>query len=374
MPSSISSSERLRDTAADRPGVAQPVPTRPVPAQPWGRVFIQALLMFALLLGGWEWHWRDFGAAPGIANSDGLWAQQRRRIDAGEGGATVIIGSSRLLFDLQLDVWEKQDGKRPIQLALEGTSPLLFLEDLADDPKFTGRLLVDVAPGLFFTGYAYRADAFEYYTKETPSQRVGQWLSMHLLEPFFAFYEPDFALGTLLKRQPWPQREGWPSFISVRKLSVGDADRNTHMWSKVEQDAQYRALTQAIWAQGFGPSPRDPPPDVADKTRDAQIDRAAKAVAKLRARGVPVIFVRTPSNGPMLAEENRAFPRASTWDALLQRTGAQGIHFQDYAELQGLDQPEWSHLSHADARRYTAALQTIVVRDFWRPSSPAALR
>ena len=106
-----------RETASDRPGVAQPVPKRPVPDQPWGRIFVGMLLLLAGMLGAWEWHWRDFGVAPSIRNTDAMWAIQRRRIDSGEGDATVIVASSRLFFDLQLDVWEKLDGKRPIQLA-----------------------------------------------------------------------------------------------------------------------------------------------------------------------------------------------------------------------------------------------------------------
>jgi hypothetical protein len=135
-----------RQTASDRPGVAQPVPKRPVPDQPWGRIFAGMLLLLAGMLGAWEWHWRDFGVAPSIRNTDALWAIQRRRIDNGEGDATLIVASSRLFFDLQLDIWEKLDGKRPIQLAFEGTSPLPFLEDLAADPKrhvFEVRYLAD---------------------------------------------------------------------------------------------------------------------------------------------------------------------------------------------------------------------------------------
>src|SRR6476469_3612167 len=96
-----------RQTAADRPGVAQPIPERPIPSQPWNRVALAAVALFALLLGGWEWYWRDFGATPGARNSEALWAIQRRRIDNGEGDATVLLGSSRVYFDVQLPVWEK---------------------------------------------------------------------------------------------------------------------------------------------------------------------------------------------------------------------------------------------------------------------------
>ena len=170
----------VRLTASDRPGVAQPVPERDVPAQPWGRIFIVAILGTALLLAGWEAYWRQWDATPGYRNSAGAWAEQRARINAGEGDATVLVGTSRVLFDVQLPVWEQVTGKRPIQLGLEGTSPLPVLEDLAADPDFTGRVLVDVTPDLFFSGYALRGDAVQHYHDRGPSQRSGHWLSKHL--------------------------------------------------------------------------------------------------------------------------------------------------------------------------------------------------
>lgn len=365
-----------RQTAADRPGIAQPVPVRPVPEQPWGRIFTAALLILALLLGCWEAYWRLYGVHPSIANTYGLWAQQRRRIDAGEGDATVLLGSSRVFFDIQLPVWEHLAGRRPIQLAIEGTSPLPFLEDLADDPRFTGRVLVGVAPDLFFSGYQYRGGVLSYMRKESPSQRVGQWLSMHVIEPYFAFDDPDYALATVVARQPWPLRPGRIWDTEVRKLADSEADRNTHLWSKVGDDLQYREMARNIWREGFVPSPDDPSPAERAKVAHEQIERAAKAVATLRARGVKVLFVRMPSVGEYLAFENRQFPRAQTWDLLLAASGAPGIHFEDYRELrpdlQGYYLPEWSHMVRADGERVTAALYEIIERDFWGPRATLA--
>jgi hypothetical protein len=382
MPSSISSSEVLdgtrylrrgdyaRVTAADRPGVAQPVPVREVPQQPWRAVALGALLLFAVLLGAWEAYWRAFGVTPAIQSSNGLWALQRRRIDNGAGNATVVVSDSRLLFDLQLPVWERLDGERPIQLGIEGTTALIFLEDLAADPKFTGRLLVGVAPQAFFGATRYRGDVLPYFRKESPSQRIGQWLSMHLIEPWFAFDDDDFALATVLKRQPWPARPGnqWP--MAVRKLSAIEADRNTYMWSKVENDPEYRALMRAVWLHDLALD--GPPPAKRREIAQQQIERAVKAVHTLQARGVKVLFVRPPSTGPYLEYDERVFPRKTTWDVLLAGTGAPGIHFADYPELQGLDQPEWSHLSHAAAERFTTALFGIIQREFWGPRPAAA--
>lgn len=355
----------LRLTASDRPGVAQPVPERDVPVRPWSAILIAAATMTILMLGAWEWQWRAFGATPIYRNSDGTWAEQRERIDRGEGDATVIVGSSRVLFDVQLPVWEKITGKRPIQLALEGSSPMLFMEDLADDPDFTGNLVVGVTPGLFFSGRTLRADALSHYRKRGPSQRSGHWLSKHLLEPFFAFYEPDFALATVIKRQPWPARPGLREFPSVRRLALMDADRNTYMWDKIPNDPEYRAIVRNTWAARLGrPAPDMDTPEKAQVIFDAQIARAVAAVDKLRARGVKIVFVRAPSIDDYYVAEQRDQPRAKTWDLLLQRTGTRGIHFEDYPQLQGFESPEWSHLSASAANEFTAELVPLVQAAF----------
>jgi len=340
-----------------------------VPAQPWGRILLGAVALFMLLTAAWEGYWRDFGAKPGVSNTYGLWAIQRRRIDEGEGDATVLLGASRVYYDIELPVWERLDGRRPIQLSFEGTSPLPYLESLAADSKFTGRVLVGVAPDVFFSGFEYRGGAIRYTSKESPSQRVGQWLSMRLIEPHLAFEDPDFSLATVLERQAWPERPGKHVYLEPRKLGYHEADRNSYVWDKVSDDPEYRALWRRIWHESFQPSPDNPTPEQAQKIVQQQIERASRLVAQLRARGVKVLFVRMPSDGEFLDFENRNFPRSRTWDALLTASGAQGIHFEDYPELRGYYMPEWSHMTRPEAERFTAALYRIIMRDFWGPSA-----
>jgi len=350
MPSSTSSSDPGR---IDAPAFERALPALP----PW-RVALLALAVFVLALAGWETYWRSVGGVPGYRNSDGLWAIQRRRIDHGDGASLVAIGSSRLMFDLQLDVWQQLSGTRPIQLALEGTSALPVLEDLADDPDFTGTLLVGVTPGLFFTGRGLRADVVGYARSETPAQRTSQWLSMMLLENRFAWYEPGFALFTVIQRQQWPRRAGVDRYPEVPKISVTtSADRNHRLWARVEQDVAYAERVRGIWLQRLPAGP--PTPEMRAKAAaliEQQIARAVAAVAKLHARGVRVVLVRAPSDGKVLEGERRGFPREATWDVLLARTGAPGIHYEDHPDMQGLHLPEWSHLAGADADRWTQAL------------------
>jgi hypothetical protein len=211
-----------------------------------------------------------------------------------------------------------------------------------------------------------RASVVRYYHDQSPSQRSGHWLSQQFLEPWFAFYDPDFALPVVVRRQAWPDRPGLPPRILVRKLSVQEIDRNTHLWAKSEDDPEYQALTRRVWQVQLGlPLPPTVDTDAKrTKLRDEMIGRVAAAVDKLRARGVRIVFVRPPSNGLWAAHENRLTPRKDTWDALLQRTGVPGLHFEDYPQLQGDTLPEWSHISAADAPRFTTALAPMVERAF----------
>ncbi len=298
-----------RLTASDRPGVAQPVPEREVPDLPWIPILMIACLLALAMLAAWKWHWRAYGVLPSYRDSDGAWAQQRRRIDSGEADALVLVGSSRVLFDVQLPEWEKATGIRPIQLALQGTSPLPILEDLATNSQCKGRLLIGVAPDLFFSGFAVRGDVVNYYHDQGPSQRSGHWLSQHFLEPYFAFYATDFALATVINRQPWPVRTGVNRPAPVRKISVSDADRNTTMWQKVETDMAYLTMARNTWAVRFN-GPRPEPmntPEKMQKVIETQIARAETAVKILRARGVRLLFLRPPSSGDYYAFENRLF-------------------------------------------------------------------
>ncbi len=355
MPSSTSSSDTQSDTAKY---------DRALPGKSLRPGALIGLITAVLLLSGWELYWRDYGSTPSYRNSDGLWAMQRRRINRGEGDKTVVTGSSRLFFNTHLDVWEHEAGERPIQLALEGTSPVPLMEDLAGDPDFTGTLLVGVAPGIMFSGYAYRGDTFRHYREESPSQWLGQRISM-LVEPFLGFYHPDFSLFTVMKRQAWPQREGVEVPLDVRKLATYTRDRSARLWSKVETDKAYADYAKQVWAQGFV-SIEDRDEEwlkVAIENRDAQIERAVAATKKMQERGIEVIFVRCPSEGHYAIVDPMYTPRAEHWDVLIEQTGAIGIHWLDHEELQGYWLPEWSHMSGSEGDRFTKALYHVIQRE-----------
>jgi hypothetical protein len=56
-------------------------------------------------------------------------------------------------------------------------------------------------------------------------------------------------------------------------------------------------------------------------------------------------------------------PRAETWDVLIEKTGALGVHWMDHEELQGFWLPEWSHVAGSQADRYTQAVYQVIQRE-----------
>ena len=139
----------LRQTASNRPGQAQPVPTRDIPLRPWVRIGTCVFFAVALLLAGWEWNARrNLGLRAGdIGDSPQAWAEARRAADTSQ---VAIVGDSRILFDTDQARFEALTGVRPTQVAFVGTNSRTLLEHFANDPKFHGLLLVGMADTMYF--------------------------------------------------------------------------------------------------------------------------------------------------------------------------------------------------------------------------------
>ncbi len=345
MPSSTSSSEFVR----------------PIPALNWTATAAVTLAVVLGSMAAWEIYCRTVEwLRPSIRNSDGLWAMTRDRIDREDGGV-AIVGSSRVLFDINLETWRELTGGLPIQLALEGTNPAPFLTHLAQESSFKGVLVVGVTEFLFFSPVPDVDDRYKTlvaFKQRTPADRASQWLSMNLFEPFAAFYDPDFALFTILRRQPWwPERAGLPPRLpAVRKLANMDRHRQYLMWDRVERDPAFQKITRDIWLAFLSAPPPPIAPEAFMKHVQGVIAQARADVAAIRARGGEVVFVRSPSAGPFLEIEHAAFPREQFFDPLVTAADAAGVHFEDLADLQGFELPEWSHIAAGQTPAYTRAL------------------
>ena len=332
------------------------VTVREIPRLRYAPIGWVVLVLFLAAMTAWELKMRSLGLSAGdLDDSPVAWAIERQRLETGEHDNVVIVGSSRILFDTDLAVWKEVTGRMPVQLALPGTSPRQYLRSVANDTEFSGLVICDVTPEMFFSPFVGALPQFvgmeQSWRDHSPSEKFGHRVGLRL-ERVFAFMESEYSLFRLIERTTVADdRLGADGpYYDVWKLSVSYPHRQYFLWHRVEQPGYLQEHARAAW----GPFGNERPP-LKKEQIDASIADVAASVAKIRARGGEVVFIRPPSAGLFLERENRNAPRATTWDRLLRETGAFGIHYEDYAEMRALEVPEWSHVSRHDAARFTRA-------------------
>ena len=339
---------------------------RPIPPAPWRGIAVVISIVVIVATTGWELYSRSLGYAPTLNDNEDLWTMARRRVQP---ESIVIIGDSRAWFDVDLDEFQKGLGKRPIQLAMAGSTVWPALDDLAKDKSFHGTIICSFVPGLFFAPPGSppmeRAEkGVKRYHNQTPAQRVGEYLGM-ALEERLAFLKPDdLSLEGLLNQLPIPNRPGAlvpPTFPPY--FQTEDRERRARMWEKcAEPGSELAKRIQQIWPPLFTPPP--PPSFIPKDVFFAEMKKGIEkrfadvtgAIETIRARGGKVVFVRFPHTGGLKELEDRLTPRAQTWDPLLKMTNAPGIYYSDFPELSGFNCPEWSHLSAGDSVEFSKRL------------------
>ena len=335
---------------------------RPIPARSFGWMIVCVVLLTVLTIGIWEMRARANGYQPTITDDEDLWASQRRAVQP---DSIVIIGDSRPWFDLDLDELEKALGKRPIQLALAGSSVWPILEEISKDKKFHGTVIVGSVPAMMFApGGPPIFDPMKRlarYRHATIAQRLGHQIGLYLEEQF-AFLNPDLTFEMFLASFHIADRAGYhpppelpPYFCTV------DRDRRARMIERCVVPGPFQDHVRQVWMGLFTPPPAPPPvpgmpPFDMAKAIETRFNGIETAVNELKARGCKIVFLRLPYSGELRALEDKLTPRAMLWDGFLLRLKSPGIHFDDYPELACFTCPEWSHLSAPDSVLFTQRL------------------
>jgi hypothetical protein len=318
----------------------------------WVRTWALALALAVVVVVAWEAAWRSRGFRPSVSNDMELWAIERQRAVAGAGDGVVILGSSRVKAGIVPKALAQATGwTTPIQLAINFSSPVLALEDLAADRRFHGLVIVDVAPIILFNAFwplenmvggylAYRDHA-------RWSESFNTWLTS-LVESSFVFRLPELS-GTHL----------------AESLIKGDlpAPQRFH-------DDRFRVTRIAS-----STAPEAPPANARDggavgmgrKGLDALIARLNAALEKLRSHHARAVFVAMPTAGAMAETENRLFPREEYWDVFAKGIEAPALNCRDEADLAEFVPPDGSHLTSGQAVEFSHALGRVLVRKLETP-------
>ncbi|HEY4937079.1 MAG TPA: hypothetical protein VII44_10890 [Puia sp.] len=324
-----------------------------------------AIFLSLLAAASWEFFLRRIGNSVSYDDNEALWANKRAMVYEPGDQATVFIGSSRIKFDMDIPTWQNITGNHAIQLANVGSDPVPYLMDLANDKNFKGTLVVDVTEEIFFSDYSpedlLTDKKVNYFKKITPTQRFSFQVN-HILESQFVFLDQDnYSINAMLDHLPIPPRPG----VFLDPLFPSDFDktsfaRQSYMTSKFLADTSLQNKVKANWVC-LGRAMAGPPPSTGKL--DSFLNVLKVATDKIKSRGGQVLFLRTPSSGPMLENEVKGFAKARYWDKLLAVTGCPGVFFADYPALSNFICPEWSHLKPDDAVIYTKELIKILQKD-----------
>ena len=344
------------------------IPYRDIPDRDWRLAWILCLALVMVGVAGWEMLARSMQHLPGdfdeTVNFAAQWAEERRKLDEPDHGyRVVLLGSSRMLWNADLDILEEELGTRPLQLAIAGTSPALMLEDLVNNTDFDGLVLVGVTTFLFNRldeGF-FGGQALEWYDNPSPSERSSVRLHT-FLSAHFGFLDDGFKLFELIDHySQLPERDGAFDLSSgIWKLGRHTEDRQTDMWAPVEVEGSFdNAQILAFWMQGLSRDPETP--ERMAEIADSAVEFFAPLVDQLRARGGDIVFIRMPSGGKYLDHDLATNYRELTWQPMTEGIDAVWLNAMDDPALSTeLQIPEWSHLSRQSQDDFSRRIVPVI--------------
>lgn len=242
-------------------------------------------------------------------------------------------------------------GRPVVQLAIEGSSGLPVLENLAADPRFRGTVIFSIAPPFSFNGRLSKLDAgnqadwMRAYVNQSRSRRMEQELRLDL-QGMIAFRATDASVSRTIPYLFEAGQLPGPDFKTTyrnRFVSI-DQSRYERAPSQEGMVELYRENSVAYEQQGFS----------------ELLDYFNALVEILKAKGSRVFVLRLPTEGTVLDYERQTFPKDRFWNQMERRLDVQFVHFDDYPELEGFLSADGSHVASEKAGEFTVRLASVL--------------
>ena len=309
--------------------------------------WLLALGLVVVATGAWEFMLRESGLEPEYADNRALWLSARHRLSQLDQSAIALVGASRMQRAIDVDTLSHALDLAVVQLAVEGTSAIPMLENLAADPRFRGTVIYSVAPAFSFSRRLSKLDAGKqadwanYYVDQSRSRRMEQELRL-LVQGLFAFRSADASIGTVAGEfKESGQLAGRNEKVTRRNRQVSMDLKNS---DPIALAALYRKNSAPYEQKGFG----------------ELLYYVSTLVDILKAKGCPVFIVRLPTGDAVLELEKELFAKEKFWDLMQQNVAAQFIHFEDYPELAGFVSADGSHVAADGTEDFTRNLASVL--------------
>jgi hypothetical protein len=340
--------------------------------------FGAGLLFMVVVAGLLEMALAARGFRPTVGDSAAVWGRERTRAsDVGAKGL-ILVGASRSQLDVDLDVLQRVTGKRPVQLAIDGSSFVPVLADLAGDDRVTGTVIVEFGGDV--PDPAHKDAATHYVDIWRRGQRPGARYDFAWMEGSLADWRQgilrSYADGAgpfeALSKRVLP-RTVTPQYLVTLPSGSREAD-----YLKVNMPAFY--FRRAMRNAGIVDVPNLPDYAAVNRYLSERIQALPQAsaahlvdnatllgqmVTKIEARGGQVIFVNYPSSGLVRAADDVRYPRAVFWDRVVPLAGGKGLYFSDEPSLKDFVCPDGSHLDMRAKARFTEALAKALESRGW---------
>jgi len=312
-----------------------------------------AIVIVATFVGAWEMLARNAGLGPTLVDNKTLWADNRHQLNKQGQDAIVLLGGSRLHRAIDVETMSERFARPVFQLAVEGSSCLPVLEDIAVDPRVTGTVLISVTPALMFNRKITQLDTGRQaryvanYRRQSLARRLDQKLSLFLQEHLALRTpqaQPAVVIAELIETGQMPA----PHYMTLSRDRVPDVDLDLMPQEQSDENmvAVFRRHVTPYSGQEFAPF----------------ADYIAALVGLLRQRGANVIFLQLPAAGSVRNYEEETFPRQGLWNALESSVDATFIHYEDYPQLTGFVGRDGSHVESGQMVEFTARLSELLAR------------
>lgn len=329
-----------------------------IPEGSYVRMWVGVILLLAMALGFSEFWWRRADYRPNVSDTKIFWSYHRDRVyPGGDMKPLVIVGASRAQLGIDPAVLEENfPGHRVIHLAIDGTTPLGVLRDLAEDEDFDGIVLCSASVLLLHQGIANenRRDQ-EYVDHFHDVYRSGAGIEKRINGVIAGYFQSRsvisssvLSLESLLGTRFDPPRLGQHMRFS-RFRPAYYFDRMTTEELQAYRDrrvAKHLAMLETKVSE--------------DEIRNLAENDLARFRSELNSRGGELVLIRMPTTGEHWNIDQKVAPKAVFWDNLEEWSGIPTIHFQDHEELADFDCPDTSHLEANDARVFTGHLAAIL--------------
>ncbi|MEO0481952.1 MAG: hypothetical protein AAF196_21005 [Planctomycetota bacterium] len=313
------------------------------------QAWIAGAATFALLFGGAEAFLRSQGHGSTVQDSRALWASRRAAMTEVE-SPVALLGASRMHYGFDMATWrERVPSHEPFMLAIDGSSPLPTLKNLADDESFKGLAIVSVFAELFEEHkFGPQAAFAKFYARD---YHIGANLENQLtvtIEGSSAVMNPSLSPLRVAKSIAENGHLPTPNYLHQTSEREASADFLNQDPEWLEEHREWRLDKSRKILEANPPS--DP------ETWARMLGPVGKWVEAIESRGGRVVFVCLPATGELWEIKEAAYPRDQYWSQLEQRFGDRVMHFKDIPEMAQLDCPDYSHVDTTDRSALTNAL------------------